>query len=179
MACCMYICQQLQSATSTSQGLPHTHHRPNVCMYSLSAKGLAIGLSFIWLYLGTQTHRCRHCVSSILKDFDILYGWKFWRGIYFGELAVVRAIRQTFYSMPLYVMLSICHPLSFKSFKLPKNGTKIVQIWSTISWFQRRSMYYGSKWTQQCLHYYRSGLLHMSPSCYEYNYGIRLTQPPN
>ena len=38
-------------------------------------------------------------------------------------------------------------------FKLRKNGTKIVQIWSNISWFQLSSMYYGSKRTQQCLHY--------------------------
>ena len=39
-------------------------------------------------------------------------------------------------------------------FKLRKNGTKIVQIRSTISWFQLLLMYYGSKQTQQCLHYY-------------------------
>ena len=42
------------------------------------------------------------------------YGRKFWRGIYFGGLAVLRAILQTSYSMLLYVTLSICRPQSFK-----------------------------------------------------------------
>ena len=44
----------------------------------------------------------------------ILYGRKFCRGIYFGGLAVLRAIRQTYYIMPLYVTSSICRPPSFK-----------------------------------------------------------------
>ena len=39
------------------------------------------------------------------------------------------------------------------SFKLQKNGTKIVQIYSTISWYQHGLVWYGSKWIQQCLHY--------------------------
>ena len=71
-----------------------------------------------------------------------------------------------------------CSKCPHESFKLRKNGTKIVHTWSTISLFQLRLMYYGLKRTQQCLHYNRSSLLHMSPFCYEYNYGIRLTQPP-
>ena len=105
---------------------------------------------------------------------NIPYSRKIWRGIYFGGLAVLRAIRKYFqtnittYNIPLYVTSSICgHRRSkcpHESFKLWKNGTKIVQIWSTISRFQRGLMCYGSKRTQQCLHYTnRSGMLHLSP----------------
>ena len=53
----------------------------------------------------TSKSSCLNCIP---------YGRKFWRGIYFGGLAVLRAIRQTFYSMPLYVTSSICRPQSFK-----------------------------------------------------------------
>ena len=46
---------------------------------------------------------------------------------------------------------TIVQSVRTKASNFEKNGTKIVQIWSTIS-----SMHYGSIRTQQCLHYYRS-----------------------
>ena len=49
-------------------------------------------------------------------DTELPYGRKFWRGIYFGGLAVLRAIRQYFHlpNFLQYVTSSIWRPLSFK-----------------------------------------------------------------
>ena len=47
----------------------------------------------------STTWRLIHCIWD--KEYNyfvnvLRYGWKFWRGIYFGGLAVLRAIRQYF-----------------------------------------------------------------------------------
>ena len=94
-----------------------------------------------------------------------IYGQKFWRGIYFGGLEVLRAIHQHFHLPTIWCyhyvhiikwchhhMSNIVQNVRFKSFKLRKNRTKIVKIWSAISWFQCGLTCYGWKGIQQCLH---------------------------
>ena len=109
----------------------------------------------------------------------IPYGWKFWRGIYFCGLAVLREIRQYFHppNCSQYDVIItdtlLCGIINMgpTSFKLRKNGSKIVQIWSTISWFQCGSICCGSNGSRSVYTTNRSGLLHLPPFCYEYNYG--------
>ena len=88
------------------------------------------------------------------------YGRTFWQGIYFGRLVVLSEIRQYFHppNCSQYDVIItdtlLCDVMNTgpPSFKLRKNGAKIVHIWSTISWFQRGSICCGLKQIQQCLH---------------------------
>ena len=66
---------------------------PNVCG---CARHVAALLLFGW-----QPHH----ISSP-PDIHIPYGRKFWRGIYFGGLAVLRAIRQYFIRQKLHSVMS-------------------------------------------------------------------------
>ena len=42
----------------------------------------------------------------MLYNYYLPYGWKFWRGIYFGGLAVLRAIHQYFIRQKLHTVMS-------------------------------------------------------------------------
>ena len=42
-----------------------------------------------------------------MRGLKILYGQKFWRGIYFGGLAVLRALRQYFICQKLHNVMSL------------------------------------------------------------------------
>ena len=73
-----------------------------------------------------DTYRAGEVVQKLnpsLMAIDVPYGRKFWRGIYCGGLAVLRAIRQYFHPPNFfqyvivtyhYVTSSICRPPSFK-----------------------------------------------------------------
>ena len=96
-------------------------------------------------------------------------------GNFGGEciLADLRAIHKYFHP-PNCCHRNVVHRRSkclHKSFIIRKNGMK------TFSWFQRSSICYGSKWIQQYT-LLTAPVCSASLFCYEYNYGIRLTQLP-
>ena len=131
---------------------------------------------------------CTPFHAYIIKLFvlHIPYGRKFWRGIYFGGLAVFRAIRQYFHppNVSQYAVIRDvikCRPPSFKMSARKLQTSKewnenspdlvyhqLVPASFDVLWFETDSAVF-------TLQPFPS--VHMSPFCYEYNYGIRLTQP--
>ena len=117
--------------------------------------------------------------------FTVPYGRKFWRGIYFGGLAVLRAIRQYFHPPNFlqyvkvtycYVTSSICRPPSFKMSARKLQTSKewnenrpnlvyhqLVPASFDLLWFETDPAVFTLLTVPVC---------YMSPFCYEYNYGI-------
>ena len=87
--------------------------------------------------------------------------------------------RQISYSMMsslhtcYYVTSSTCGPLSFKmsaqKLQTSKECNENSPVRFDLLWFKMDPAVYTAT---------HSSLLHLSPFCYKYSYGIRLTQPP-
>ena len=73
------------------------------------------------------------CVNMFRCSVDIPYGRKYWRGIYFGGLAVLRAIRQYFICQKLHsVMSSLLRNHSLCTRPVAKRASLIVGMEFTI-----------------------------------------------
>ena len=70
----------------------------HVCMYVSVCELIYLGRPILFSEIG-------FCVASCSYIY-IPYGRKFWRGIYFGGLAVLRAIRQYFIRQKLHSVMS-------------------------------------------------------------------------
>ena len=119
----------------------------------------------------------------------IPYGRKFWWRIYFGGLTILRATRQYFHPPNFlqyvkvtyyYVTSSICRLPSFKMFPRKLQTSKewnknspnlvyhlLVPASFDVLWFETDPAVFTLLTVLVC---------YMSTFCYEYNYGIRLTQ---
>ena len=102
----------------------------SIRFYSISIN-FATEVSFsgiIHLHRQNINNQCHPYIESATAVSDIPYGRKFWRGIYFGRLVVLRAIRQYFICQTLQCAVIIFHNHSFHVYDRPAAGRASVIV---------------------------------------------------